>query len=71
VGPLLPDADRNGFTLGYGYTGGWDFDIALMYLQFDERTRDETLSTAQFPAEPVFHGTYNTTAFLLGLTLGF
>lgn len=66
VGPLLPDADRNGFTVGYGYQGSWDFDVALMYLDFDERTRDET-----FRGEPIFHGTYNTTAWLLGLSLGF
>lgn len=65
VGPLLPDSDRNGFTIGYGHDGGWDFDIALMYLMFDERTRDET-----FQGEPIFHGTYDTEAVLLGLTLG-
>jgi long-chain fatty acid transport protein len=70
VGPLLPDSDRNGVTLGYGFRGGWDFDIALMYLQFDERTRDETFPPAGGQAEPIFHGTYDTEAFLLGLTLG-
>lgn len=71
VGPLLPDANRNGFTIGYGYDGNWDFDIALMYLIFDERTRDQTLMTNQFPNEPIFHGVYNTEAILLGITLGF
>jgi len=72
VGPLLPDADRNGLTLGYGYRGGWDFDIALMYLEFDERTRDETFQTAPGEEpEPIFHGTFDTTAVLLGMTIGF
>lgn len=66
VGPLLPDANRNGVTIGYGYDGGWDFDIALMYLVFDERTRDET-----FQNEAVFHGVYDTEGLLLGMTLGF
>lgn len=66
VGPLLPDADRNGVTVGYGYRGGWELDIALMYLIFDERTRDETT-----PGEPIFHGAYETEAALLGVTLGF
>ena len=71
VGPLLPDADRDGLTVGYGYRGGWDFDIALMYLEFDERTRDETFRSDEFPNEPIFHGTFDTTAFLLGMTVGF
>ena len=66
VSPLLPDADRNGFTLGYGYTGGLKADFALMYLPFDERIRDES-----FPGEGDFFGTYNTTAYLFGATLSF
>jgi long-chain fatty acid transport protein len=68
VSPLLPDSDRWGFTLGYGHQGGVDFDVALMYLIFDERTRDQT-----FPGEEAsaFFGTYNQEAVLLGLTLGF
>jgi long-chain fatty acid transport protein len=66
VSPLLPDANRNGFTVGYGSTGpGLKWDVALMYLKFDERERHRTL-----PNEPVYHGTYNTTAWLLGLTVG-
>lgn len=68
VSPLLPDADRWGFTLGYGHQGGVDFDVALMYLIFDERTRDQ--SFADEPAS-TFFGTYNQEAVLLGLTLGF
>lgn len=68
VSPLLPDADRWGFTLGYGHEGGIDFDVALMYLIFDERTRDQS-----FDDEPAsnFFATYNQEAVLLGLTLGF
>jgi long-chain fatty acid transport protein len=65
MSPLLPDADRNGLTLGYG-TGR--FDLAVMYLDFDERSRDsnrpgDDLST--------FFGTYNTRAILLGATVNF
>jgi len=66
VNPLLPDADRQGISVGYGSNGrGFNWDVALMYLKFKERKRDVTREN-----EPVFHGTYNTTAYLLGLTLG-
>jgi len=65
VTPLLPDADRNGFTLGYGYTGTWKIDLALMYLDFKERTRARS-----FEHEGDFFGTYNTQALLFGLTIG-
>jgi long-chain fatty acid transport protein len=65
VSPLLPDADRNGITVGYGHSGpGLGFDVALMYLDFEERTRARS-----FPGEGPFFGTYNTQAILLGFTL--
>lgn len=70
VSPLLPDADRNGLTIGYGWNGAKSsFDVALMYLHFDERTRAEN-----FPGEgpdSTFFGTYQNKAWLLGLTYGF
>jgi len=70
VSPLLPDADRNGYTLGYGWQGGGrtSFDFAVMYLDFDERTR-----FANFPGEEdsEFFGAYQNKAVLVGLTLGF
>lgn len=66
VSPLLPDADRNGFTIGYGYTGGLKADFALMYLPFDERTRARS-----FEDEGPFFGTYNTTAWLFSTTIRF
>ena len=64
VGPLLPDATRNGLTAGYGRTGGKKFtwDLALMYLPFKKRT---TLDN-----QDGYNGTYDTTAFLLGATVG-
>jgi long-chain fatty acid transport protein len=65
VSPLLPDADRNGVTLGYGRTGpGLGYDVALMYLAFEERTRARS-----FEGEGPFFGTYNTQAVLLSFTL--
>lgn len=65
VSPLLPDADRNGYTIGYGHNGpGLGFDVAVMYLDFKERTRARS-----FPGEGPFFGTYNTQAVLLGVTI--
>jgi long-chain fatty acid transport protein len=65
VSPLLPDADRNDFTIGWGHTGKHTWDLALMYVKFDERERDES-----FPEEGNdFFGTYNTEAVLLAFTL--
>jgi len=66
VNPLLPDANRNGYCIGFGYTGGLKADFALMYLPFKERTRNKS-----FAGEGPFFGTYNTTAWLLGVTLTF
>ncbi len=66
VSPLLPDADRNGYTIGYGLNGGIKADFALMYLDFKERTR-----ARNFPEEGPFFGTYNTKAWLLGATVSF
>jgi long-chain fatty acid transport protein len=66
VSPLLPDSDRHGITVGYGTTGeGFVWDVALMYLMFEERERNLT-----FPDEPVFLGEYSQEAVLLGVTLG-
>ncbi len=66
VSPLLPDANRNGLTVGYGSNGnGFNWDVAVMYLKFDDRTRNKT-----FDGETPFLGTYKTTAWLVGLTLG-
>lgn len=64
VGPLLADATRNGFTVGYGRRGGRvGWDLALMYLPFDERTITDS--------EDGYFGTYDQSGFLFGLSLGF
>ncbi len=64
VSPLLPDADRAGYTIGWGREGsGVDLDLALMYLDFDPRTNDASIDD--------FNGTYSQTGWLLSATLGF
>lgn len=60
VGPLLPDANRNDYTIGYG---NQRFDVALMYVNFDQRTTTTNRDN--------FYGTYKTDVWLLGLTVKF
>ena len=63
VGPLLPDADRNGFTVGYGFNGGRvQQDYYVLYVDFNERT-----SRANFAG---FNGTYESSVLLAGASLG-
>jgi long-chain fatty acid transport protein len=69
VNPLLPDNNRNGITVGFGYKGhAINTDFALMYLDFGSRTRNVT-----FPndTEGDFFGTYQTKALLAALTVSF
>lgn len=64
VSPLLPDADRNGYTVGWGHAGSrLDLDLALMYLDFDDRTNDRS--------QDGFNGTYSQTGWLFAATVGF
>ncbi len=65
VGPLLPDADRIGATLGGGYKlGPFTLDAALFVLHFKDR------STEGRSAEN-FNGTYETDALLWSFNLGY
>jgi long-chain fatty acid transport protein len=66
VSPLLPDADRNGYCIGYGHTEGFKYDVGLMFLDFKKRTRNKS-----FQGEGPFFGEYKTQAVLLGVTIGY
>lgn len=63
--PLLPDADRHGINVGFGYALNetMRIDVAYLYLQFMERTVTNT--------EIQFDGVYQSKAHLLGINFGY
>lgn len=65
VEPLLPDADRNGLNLGFGYalTEALTIDISYLYLKFDERKASGT--------DIGFDGVYQADAHLFGINFGY
>jgi long-chain fatty acid transport protein len=64
----LPDASRVAFTLGFGYTkGNLRIDVAYMHEMFQDRTSP---NRSIYPAD-LATGTYETSAQLLGFTLGY
>jgi long-chain fatty acid transport protein len=68
VNPLLPDNNRNGFTIGVGHKGTISTDVSLMYLDLGSRSRHQTFAG---DVQGDFFGTYQTRALLLGATLSF
>ncbi len=65
VSPMLPDADRHGFTIGFSYNfGKFYVDFANMFLFFEKR------STEGKNVEG-YNGTYKTFANLLGIHFGY
>jgi long-subunit fatty acid transport protein len=63
--PLLPDANRNGYNIGLGYKFNeqWRVDAAYFFLKFDQRKAENTVI--------MFDGTYNSTANLIGIDVGY
>ncbi len=62
VSPLLPDADRDGFTIGYGHGGDKvTTDLAFLLLAFEERS----ITTSR----DFFNGTYKYTGWIFGVTV--
>ena len=63
--PLLPDADRNGFNLGFGYKidENLTVDLSYLYLKFAERSVKDT--------EIKFDGVYQAHANLFGVNFGY
>ncbi len=59
--PLLPDADRNDYSFGFGYKfGKWNFDMYYMLLDFQNRTTTTNRDN--------FNGSYKTIGHLIGGT---
>jgi long-chain fatty acid transport protein len=65
VGPLLPDSDRIGATLGVGYHNGpWVVDATEFALHFKKRDTNGTNADG-------FNGLYKTDANLISINLGY
>lgn len=65
VDPLLPDANRNGLSLGFGYrlSDHLALDMAYMFIKFDQRRVENT--------EVNFDGTYSSDANLFSIDLSY
>ena len=62
----VPDADRNLFAVGYGRAlgQGWSLDLAYMYVNFQNRTINQT---AIPNVGPGYNGTYKSSVNLFGV----
>jgi len=63
LGPLLPDANRTGYSVGYGLGAKkFTFDIAMLYVDFKTRTTTSNVDD--------FFGTYRSNTLMLGTSFG-
>ncbi len=67
----LPDADRQGLTIGAGYAvGNITVDASYMYLWFKNRTISNSFAGGLTP-DPSLNGTYKSSAQLAAVTVGY
>jgi long-chain fatty acid transport protein len=65
VGPLLPDASRHGFALGFSWTSGrFRFDAGSWYLNFKSRSTEGSNRDG-------YNGSYDSKAFTFGASFGY
>lgn len=71
--PTLPDADRIGFNIGFGYdlTDNLSVDLAYLFIRFTERTVEDSDESYAPAGEAPFNGTYNSTANLFGVNFSY
>jgi long-chain fatty acid transport protein len=70
-----PDSDRQGLSIGTGYTGGnITVDAAYMYVRFNKRTINNSLADNDanpFTPDDTLNGTYKSQAHMAGITIGY
>lgn len=61
--PSIPDSDRTGYTLGYGYLAKrWGIDVYAMHLKFKDITANGSFFSG------VINGDYSSSIILIGVT---
>ncbi len=71
VSPLLPDSDRNDYSIGAMYKAGkWDFNVSYMLVVGDERTNIENGEPVRNTTDYPF-GSYKSLANLFGVGIGY
>ena len=67
----VPDSDRQGVSIGTGYTSGnITIDASYLYLRFNNRTINNSLAGGSSPVASL-NGTYKSQAHLAGLTVAY
>jgi long-chain fatty acid transport protein len=69
----VPDSDREGITLGTGYSyQNITVDLAFMYIHFRNRTiGDSIIDDLDSTTPNALNGTYKSEALVAGITLGY
>ena len=73
VEPTLPDSDRLGLNIGFGYqlTDGLSVDVAYMFLKFVNRTISDSNIDSGYPVAIPFNGTYKSISHLFGVNFSY
>ena len=67
----VPDSDRQGVSIGTGYTSGnITVDASYLYLRFNNRTINNSLAGGSTPVASL-NGTYKSQAQLAGITIAY
>jgi long-chain fatty acid transport protein len=73
VEPTLPDADRLGLNIGFGYmlTESLSLDVAYLFLKFVNRTISDSNIDSGYPIPVAFNGTYKSISHLFGINFNY